>query len=153
MTKEEYTYKQANDIGLEFSLKLKKLSKTLKKENEHFAKKGVVGFSKNREEYEAKLKEIFELYALINKPQVYEQIDKSSMEKIAADHKNFSKILEQYEINVSAAIEVGEMLFDITKENVGSSTREDMGYDKEAGLVSDKKILDNMPSVAVDSKV
>lgn len=153
MTREEYTYKQANDIGLEFSLKIKKLHKLLKKENEHFEKKGVVGFSEKREEYEAKLQEVTDLYKLMNKPQVFDQIDKQSMEKISKDHTAFMKVAEQYEINVRASVEVGQIFFDITKNNVGSATREDMGYNKEAAMVSAKKILDNMPSVAVDNKV
>lgn len=153
MNNEEYTYKQANDIGLEFSLKMKKLAKILKKENDHFAKKGVVGFNDNRESYEQQLIELQALYKEMNKKQVIEQIDKLSLEKIHKEHDAFTKLIEQYEINVMASVKVGQMFFDITKDNVSGNTRENMGYNQEAGLATDKKILDNMPPVAVDNKV
>lgn len=153
MIKEEYTYKQANDIGLEFSLKLKKMNKLLKKENSHFLRKGLVGFSENRKEYEQKLQEITELYDLMNKPQVIEHIDQSAIDKISKEHQEFSKVAEQYRINVNASMEVAEIFLDMAKENASSAKREDMGYNSEANMISQKKILDNMPSVAVDSKV
>ena len=61
--------------------------------------------------------------------------------------------MSEYELNSRVAAKMGDMFLEMTKNSPENDTRMDVGYNKNASLMSKEKMLDNMPSVSVNNRV
>lgn len=137
----------------EFISKTKNLKRQFAKENEIFEKKGVLGFGDKYEQIAILTEEMSELYRILESNGILNRLSKEKLALIKDEQDSLQKIAKDYQMNVNVAQNIGEMFFDIAKNNLESDTKLESGYDKDASLISGKQILDNMPAVAVNSKV
>jgi hypothetical protein len=136
-----------------FISKIKSLKRQFEKENDIFNKKGVLGFNRNPENTFSLMEEISTLYDHMIKNQVIRRISKDKIESVKTEHEKFLEIVSDFEINLKVSERMSNMFIDIAKSNVEAEAQMDIGYNNEAALISKDRMLHNMPSVAVNSKV
>ncbi len=133
---------------------MRQIKKQLQKENDWFDKHGVVGFSKSADQISSGLKEFYDNYEqLKNIPELHNKAPEAELNKAEKEYSEFMEIIREYHINLRAASKVGEIFLESAKNNLEQNTRMNNGYNKDGGFISDKKILDNIPSIAFNNKV
>jgi hypothetical protein len=133
---------------------MKKAKKHMKKENEWFDKKGVVGFSKSESQILPALQDFYESYeSLKNIPELGSKATEADLKKAEQEYSEFMAEIREYSINLRAASKVGEIFLDAAKNTLEQNTKMDHGYNKEGIFISDKKILANIPAMTVNNKV
>ena len=153
MTDQKMTEKEALALVNNFISKVKVLKRRFQKENDHFDKKGIVGFNKGQSQIFSTVDEISDLYTKIDSKDIFTSLNKAKIETLQKEHEEFREAIKEYSINVRAGARVGEIFMNVAKDSVENNTKMDLGYSKDSALMSEKRMINNMPSVAVNNKV
>lgn len=138
----------------EFVSKIRNLKRQFSKENEIFQKKGVLSFGHNlQDSFFQVIDEIKALYMHFNEVQILSRLSKERIDGFNKEHEDFNNVMKEYELNTRVAAKIGDMFLDMTKGALESDTRMDIGYDKNAALMSKEKMLENMPSISINNRV
>jgi hypothetical protein len=133
---------------------MRKAKKQMKKENEWFDTKGVIGFSKSESQILPILHDFYESYEnLKNIPEFNSNTTTAELKAAEQEYREFIAEIREYSINLRAASKVGEIFLDAAKNTLEKNTKMDHGYNKNGVFISDKKILANIPSMTVNNKV
>lgn len=137
-----------------FTSKMKATQRALGKENAIYQKKGILEFGKSLgEDFFSLMEDMQSGYDAIESNGALRRISKEKLDTFLADHKAFQDVLSEYFLNTRVAGKVGDMFLDLAKESIESETKMDVGYNKDAALMSKEKMLENMPSVSVNHRV
>lgn len=145
--------KEDLNLADKFLSKMKILKGQFQKENEIFDKKGVMEFNHYAEIIAKSIEELGSLYNAIEDSNLLTRLSREKIDKIQAEHEDFQKVSKKYQINVRVAEKIGNIFFDMARENIEKERKIDIGYNKQASYMSKKELLDNMPAVAVNNRV
>ena len=80
-------------------------------------------------------------------------VSENLLKTTATEYDGFQEALKQYYINLEIAGKVSNMILNTIKKSIQTDAKKDYGYNKDGKLVSDKKILNAVPSISVNNKV
>lgn len=136
-----------------FVSKMESIKRKFEKENNIYKNKGVLAFNKSPTDLFLIMEEMQHLYQDFGRDALLSRLSKEKIEEFSKKHEAFQKSVKEYELHVQVSMRIANMVVDATKDSIERETKTDLGYDKEAALMSEKKMLENMPSVSVNNRV
>lgn len=123
-------------------------------ENQLFAKYGIESMVKGQAKLVPMISEFNSFYNdLMSTRDLKKLVQEETIKDAAKEYDQLKEVLQKYSINLEAAERVSNIFMKSIKRNMQLDKKMDYGYNKDGGLVPDKKILDLMPSVSVNNKV
>jgi|GEM_PF-6596447 len=137
----------------QFFSKMKQIKRMIDRENRAYEKGGVFAFGKVGDDFFQSMEDLRGFYYDLKKEEILSRLSKEKLDAFTQEHDSFLESMNRYEISCRVVNKVSDMLLEATKGSVQAAAKTDFGYDKNAELISDKKLMVNMPSMAINDKV
>lgn len=150
----EINPKVAQDIMKNLLTMMRNCKKLLDKENKMFDLKGSASLSQGHAKVLENIKKFDQAYnKIIDAKNLNQHLPEATLKMASAEYDLFLESVRQYNVNLSAIVQINEILLDSIKENMASNAKHNMGYNNQGKFASDKTVLSVMPSVTFNNKV
>lgn len=146
--------KAAQELVKNLISAMRNCKKLLDEENKLFDTKGISTLTQGKDKIMQKMQNFEQIYKETLETTNLKQVVPEEMLKIALDEYDLlHHSMEEYNVNLHVGSRITEMFMESMKSNITASTKNEMGYNKNGKLVSDKAVLEVMPSITFNSKV